>query len=96
MPTGPACVPSGGVCTSSSDCCPGGACDIANGGLQGTCHATTPPPPVDGGQPPPVCATTGQTCAKTADCCNGGSCLTLAGAACAAGLTGCTCHYVIQ
>jgi hypothetical protein len=52
-------------------------------------------PPGDGGGGGPVCALYGQICATTADCCNGVPCNAPTGV-CAAGMTGCTCHYIIQ
>ena len=95
-PTGPACVASGGVCTSPSDCCPGLTCNISGGAAQGTCGVSAPPPPQPGQPPPaPNCATSGQICTKNADCCYGG-CFAPTGAACMAGQTGCACQAVIQ
>jgi hypothetical protein len=45
---------------------------------------------------PPACALYGQTCSTTADCCNGVACRDSAGILCSGGVSGCTCHDVIQ
>jgi hypothetical protein len=91
-------VMSGGVCTSPSDCCAGLTCNIAVGGLQGTCGVAPPPPRVDGGPPPspdaPACSTTGQSCTSDAQCCYG-TCQSPSGTACTPGQMGCTCYYVV-
>jgi hypothetical protein len=55
----PQCVPQGGICTVSGDCCNGNVCAGTNGGLNaGTCEAPTA-----------TCANTNESCA-TLPCCN--------------------------
>jgi hypothetical protein len=43
---GTICVPPGGNCTITGDCCPGTTCIVSQGSTQGKCGNTTPP---DGG-----------------------------------------------
>jgi hypothetical protein len=66
---GTQCVPSGGSCTTTADCCAGIPCIVAPGATKGTCN--NPPPPPDGGTP---CAAYGQQCTTSGDCCNGVPC----------------------
>jgi hypothetical protein len=63
------CVPTNGVCTTDSDCCPGGHCFIAGDQTSGTCQPPAQDAGADGG-----CAFYGQTCTTSSDCCNGVPC----------------------
>jgi hypothetical protein len=84
-----ACSNAGGACTVAADCCAGLPCIVAQGSTSGACGDLPPPPAV--GPPPATCALYGQACAQTSECCNGVQCTSLAGGACTAGATGCTC-----
>ncbi len=64
------CVPTNGVCTTDSDCCPGGHCYIPGGQTSGTCT----PPTTDAGTDGGCTSFYGQTCTTAADCCNGIPC----------------------
>jgi hypothetical protein len=77
------CVPQGGTCSFTGDCCQGFFCNLPPGSIQGTCdNPTDPPPPgtpgMDSGTtepPPPLdCSLFGQACAGSGDCCAGLAC----------------------
>ncbi|HEY3235735.1 MAG TPA: hypothetical protein VGJ84_13545, partial [Polyangiaceae bacterium] len=73
---GSACVPEGGTCTTTADCCAPLLCEIQPGSTNGTCKKPLPPPPMDAGPPPPPpCAAYGQACMVDSDCCNGVPCM---------------------
>ncbi len=80
------CLPSGGKCTATGDCCTGLVCNITPGAGSGTCGA---PPGTDGGTP--TCALYGQGCNGSVTCCNGVSCTYSADGSLCNGRTGCTC-----
>jgi len=83
------CVDKGGVCTNTSDCCPGTPCAIPPGASKGICGGSVLP---DGGVSPDggsqtgdggtggnlpdggTCALYGQQCASAAECCNNVPC----------------------
>jgi hypothetical protein len=81
------CVPSGGTCTATGDCCTGLICNIAGGGT-GTCGPPPTPPPADAG----VCALYGQACKAGVPCCNGVQCTYSPTNAACTGQQGCTCY----
>jgi hypothetical protein len=92
------------TCTVNADCCASLMCNIPPGGTVGSCKpiSTPPPPPADGGVSDssipvdaPTCALYGQSCTMSSDCCNGIPCA-IGSVLCAAGQTGCTCHYTVQ
>jgi hypothetical protein len=64
---GDSCVPSGGACTTDSDCCAGLPCKAPPGSTQGTCGETIIP---DAGTDAGTCALYGQDCTTDSDCCN--------------------------
>jgi hypothetical protein len=79
------CVPSGGSCSITADCCVGSMCIQPIGSTQGVCGNVLPPPSrPDGGTPDgaistpdvptPQCAAYGQICTSDGDCCNGIPC----------------------
>jgi hypothetical protein len=79
------CVPSGGGCTATGDCCTGMTCNF-----DGETYNCGPPstPPGDGG----LCAFYGQGCNDSTPCCNGVQCTySPTNSACPAGQSGCTC-----
>jgi len=92
------CVPSGGSCSSTADCCAGLPCAILPGSSKGICGGVVLPdggvtqPPADGGvvvtQDGGVCALYGQQCAQLSDCCSGNGILCIAGSS---GIS--TCRY---
>jgi hypothetical protein len=49
-----------------------------------------------GGSDAGACGLYGQQCSTNADCCNEVPCTSVAGSPCAAGQSGCTCHYPVQ
>ncbi len=82
------CLPAGGKCTATGDCCTGLVCNITPGAGSGSCG--TPPGATDGGTP--TCALYGQGCNGTVGCCNNIPCVySVDGTACN-GRTGCTCY----
>ena len=81
------CVPKGGTCTATGDCCTGYVCNIAGGG-PGTCGLPPTPPPADAG----VCALYGQTCNAGTPCCNGVQCTYSPTNSVCSGQQGCTCY----
>lgn len=76
------CVPSGGACSITGDCCVGTVCLQPVGSTQGVCGIPVSPPTgpttgLDGGTPDasaPGCAEYGQMCQTDSDCCNGVPC----------------------
>jgi len=81
------CLPSGGRCTATGDCCTGLVCNITPGAASGSCG--TPPGTPDAGTP--TCALYGQGCNGGVTCCNNQPCTySVDGTACN-GRTGCTC-----
>lgn len=78
------CVSQFGVCSGTSDCCPGTYCDIAPGAPNGTCQVGS------------VCSSAGQGCTDTQPCCVGLSCQNAVGALCAAGDPRCTCRLDVN
>jgi hypothetical protein len=67
------CIPSGGSCTNSADCCAGIPCLLSPGSTMGTCAAGPPNGGNDGGTPD-NCSDYGQGCNDASDCCNGIPC----------------------
>jgi hypothetical protein len=97
-----------GACTVSADCCPGQTCSLPIGSTDGVCGPCPAPDGgvpeggtkeggiKDGGAKdsgPPPCSLYGQECTTSSNCCNGVPC-SLGTLPCAAGDTGCTCHYL--
>ena len=83
------CVPGGGTCTATGDCCTGLICNVAGGGT-GTCVPPTTPP-ADAG----VCALYGQACNAGVPCCNSVQCTYSPTNAACTGQQGCTCYDLI-
>jgi hypothetical protein len=81
------CLPSGGRCTATGDCCTGLVCNITPGAPSGTCGNA--PTPTDGGTP--NCALYGQGCNGVVTCCNNVPCTYSADGTACNGRTGCTC-----
>ena len=86
---GVVCVPSGGTCSATGDCCVGYVCNIAPGAPSGTCG--TPPNPTDGG----TCAYPGQNCGTTTPCCGGSSCMYAPTNTACSGQNNCTCEVTV-
>ena len=86
---GVVCVPSGGTCTATGDCCTGFVCNVTPGAGSGTCGP--PPTAGDGG----VCGLYGQACNAGIPCCNGVSCTYSGDNSACNGRAGCTCYTPI-
>jgi hypothetical protein len=85
------CVPRGGTCTATGDCCTGYVCNISGGGT-GTCGPPPTPPPADAG----VCGLYGQACNAGTPCCNNVQCTYSPTNTACAGQQGCTCYNPIM
>jgi hypothetical protein len=70
---GGVCVPGGGICSSSMDCCDQMPCIPAPDG-QLRCYLP-PGGTIDGGTPPPACIAIGGSCTINGDCCKGLTCI---------------------
>jgi hypothetical protein len=79
------CVPGGGGCTATGDCCTGLVC--ANNGETWTCGPPSTQP-TDAG----VCGLYGQACNANTPCCNGVQCTYSPTNSACNGQTGCTCY----
>jgi hypothetical protein len=73
------CIPAGGVCTSTGDCCAGLTCNVPPGSPTGICGNVNPGTDggvTDGGiidaptvDAAPMCSLAGQMCSVTQSCC---------------------------